>query len=104
MSFPPNISPKSFTLSAIILGYILIDDFTANEQNSIANWLMLVGQVLETNAAQQQLIHSRQQEGTTKTNNHFTNFNIEASNDELQLIKSAMNKMQLEIDKLIKEQ
>lgn len=45
-----NISPKAYTLSATIVGFLLIDDTTANEQNALGNWLMLVAQVLCTNA------------------------------------------------------
>lgn len=45
-----NISPKSYTLSAAIVGFLLIDDTNANEQNALGNWLMLVAQVLCTNA------------------------------------------------------
>ena len=46
----PNMEPKIFSLSAVIVGYLLIDDLTANEQNALGNWLMLVAQVLCTNA------------------------------------------------------
>ena len=40
MNLIPNISPKTFSASAIIVGYLLIDDLTANEQNALGNWLM----------------------------------------------------------------
>jgi hypothetical protein len=50
MSLIPNVPPESFTLSAIVIGYLLIDDTTANEQNALGNWLMLTAQVLCTNA------------------------------------------------------
>ena len=55
----PNIPPKLFTLSAVALGYLLIDDLTANEQNVVGNWLMLISQILITNAAAQALIERR---------------------------------------------
>lgn len=51
----PNIPPKVFTLSAVALGYLLIDDLTANEQNALGNWLMLTAQVLCTNALYKQV-------------------------------------------------
>ncbi len=51
----PNIPPKIFTLSAVALGYLLIDDLTANEQNALGNWLMLTAQVLCTNAFYKQV-------------------------------------------------
>ena len=42
----PNVPAKAFSLSAVIVGYLLIDDLTANEQNALGNWLMLTAQVL----------------------------------------------------------
>lgn len=60
----PNIPPKLFTLSAVALGYLLIDDLTANEQNALGNWLMLTAQVLCTNAFYKQV----QAERTTNQN------------------------------------
>ena len=50
MNLIPNIPPKLFSLSAVAVGYLLIDDTTANEQNALGNWLMLVAQILCTNA------------------------------------------------------
>ena len=55
----PNIPPKLFSLSAVAIGYILIDDTTANEQNALGNWLMLVAQVLSTNAFYRALMQER---------------------------------------------
>lgn len=59
MNFIPDIPPKLFTLSAIAIGYLLIDDTTANEQNALGNWLMLVAQVLCTNAFYKQVMAER---------------------------------------------
>ena len=55
----PNIPPKLFTLSAVAVGYILLDDATANEQNALGNWLMLVAQLLCTNAFYRQVREER---------------------------------------------
>lgn len=55
----PNMDPKVFSLSAVIVGYLLIDDLTANEQNALGNWLMLVAQVLCTNAFYKQVLSER---------------------------------------------
>lgn len=55
----PNVSAKSFTISAMVIGYLLIDDTTAEEQNALGNWLMLVAQVLCTNGFYKQLQNSR---------------------------------------------
>lgn len=55
MNLIPNIPAKAFSFSAIIVGYLLIDDLTANEQNALGNWLMLTAQVLCTNAFYKQV-------------------------------------------------
>lgn len=66
--FPPTANPRIYTLSAMIVGYLLIGDFTANEQNSIGNWLFTVGQILENNCAFQQLFEERISGNTINTN------------------------------------
>ncbi len=55
----PNIPPKIFSLSAVAVGYILLDDATAREQNALGNWLMLVAQLLCTNAFYRQVREER---------------------------------------------
>ena len=56
----PNIDPKLFSFSAVIVGYLLIDDMTANEQNALGNWLMLTAQVISTNAFYRQVLEERE--------------------------------------------
>ena len=48
MNFMKKLPPKVSTLSAVAVGYILLDDSTYVEQNAIGNWLMLIAQVLCT--------------------------------------------------------
>lgn len=67
MRIIPDVPPKLFTLSAIAVGYLLIDDTTANEQNALGNWLMLVAQVLCTNAFYKQVQAERQNPNTMKS-------------------------------------
>lgn len=54
-----DINPKAATFTGFLIGFILLDDLTVNEQNSLGNFLELVGQVLLANASQQALIQSR---------------------------------------------
>ena len=67
MRIIPDIPPKLFTLSAVAVGYLLIDDTTANEQNALGNWLMLVAQILCTNAFYKQVEAERQIPNTMKS-------------------------------------
>lgn len=80
MSLIPNISSNTFTLSAIIVGLLLVDDTTASEQNALGNWLMLVAQVLCTDAYYKQVQNERE------------NFNEEDTKTILKKMANAINK------------
>ncbi len=71
-SFPPNIHPTTYSLLAVAIALALVGDLNANEQNSLGNWFMLLGQYLATNASQQQLIEAR-------IENHNININSKKS-------------------------
>lgn len=66
----PNVDPKLFSFSAVIVGYLLIDNMTANEQNALGNWLMLTAQVISTNAFYRQVLEERE------NNNNMTKEHI----------------------------
>lgn len=59
MSLIPNVSSNTFTISAIVVGLLLIDDTTPSEQNALGNWLMLVSQILCTDAYYKQVLEER---------------------------------------------
>lgn len=44
-----------------VLGFALLGRLDYNQQNSLGSWLELIGQVLESNAAQGQLLQAQQQ-------------------------------------------
>ncbi len=81
----PNIPPKLFTLSAVALGYLLIDDLTANEQNALGNWLMLTAQVLCTNALYKQVEAERR--------NGPNNINIETLEKMIYALKKELEEL-----------
>ena len=56
-----TLNPKVSSAACILIGYLLMDDLTANEQNVVGNWLMLISQLLITNASAQALIERRVQ-------------------------------------------
>lgn len=116
----PNIPPKVFSLSAVVVGYILIDDATANEQNAIGNWLMLVAQVLSTNAFYRAVMQERGLEpvGSTETgrNNADTfsgmygqssgnvdtnsNSSSDENNETLEMLEKMIRALQIEVDNI----
>ena len=87
----PNVPPKLFSLSAVVVGYILIDDMTANEQNAVGNWLMLVAQILCTNAFYKQVMQER----------GFDN-NKNDSEQTIVMMQKMMDALQKEIDEIKK--
>ena len=99
MRLIPNVSPEAFSFSAVIIGYLLIDDTTANEQNALGNWLMLIAQVLCTNAFFQQVQAER---GNFNVQNNSQNVNSSnISNEEtIILLQKMVNYMQKEINDL----
>ena len=67
-NFPPNTDPHLYAVLAVTVGFACVGDYNANEQNSIGNWLILVGQYILTHAAQQQLIEARLENNNLNTN------------------------------------
>lgn len=92
MNLIPNIPPKLFSLSAVAVGYLLIDDTTANEQNALGNWLMLVAQVLCTNAFYKQVMQERGLDNKSKQTNE----------DTIIMMQKMMDALKKEIDELKK--
>ncbi len=90
MNIIPNVSPKAFSFSAVVVGYLLIDDLTANEQNALGNWLMLTAQVLCTNAFYQQVQQERLNQSTQ---------NI-SSEESIEMLKKMVNALNKEINNL----
>ena len=91
MNLIPNIPPKLFSLSAVTVGYLLIDDTTANEQNALGNWLMLVAQILCTNAFYKQVMQERSLNNTKSD-----------SEQTIVMMQKMMDALQKEIDEIKK--
>src|SRR5574344_1578404 len=110
MSLIPNVSPELFSFSAVAVGYLLIDDATANEQNALGNWLMLTAQVLCTNAYYQQVQAERNGQNSSNNTNNTNNTNYQnastftdSKNQEVLILLTKMvNAMQKEIDEIKK--
>ena len=108
----PNVPPKLFSLSAVVVGYILIDDMTANEQNAVGNWLMLVAQVLSTNAFYRAVMQERglePKESTETGRNNADTFSGSSSNsspgdtpdnETIVMLEKMVHAMQTEIDNI----
>jgi len=96
---------RAYTLSATIIGFLLIDDLTATEQNALGGWLMLVAQILQTNAFAQQNIEQKimgvpininskeaKNGGNPINNNYLNNNDIKTLKKNLEDIRKQLNK------------
>lgn len=108
--FPPNIDPQIFSWIACIVGSACVGDYTANEQNSFGNWLILVGQFVLTAAAQQTLIEARLESNNININSkeHKSGGSFYANNsksnqtqrDEVDFLLKAVENLQIELEKI----
>ena len=116
-NFPPNTDPHLFAMLAVTVGFASVGDYNANEQNSIGNWLILVGQYILTHAAQQQLIEARLENNNLNTNSKkhkngtggpFTDNELGKSNqtqrDEVEFLLDAVAKIEKELNNLKNQQ
>lgn len=94
MNLIPNVPAKVFSFSAVIVGYLLIDDLTANEQNALGNWLMLVAQVLSTNAYYKQVQAERGLDNQQKK--------APSPQETIEIMQKMMTAMQQEINNIKK--
>ena len=112
--FPPNLDPKIYNLSALIIGFSLIGNFSAAEQNAIGNWFITIGQALENTSAWQSMIESRIGGNTININSkkfkctgapYMDNEACTKSPGDIELdrIKKVICIMQEEIEKLQKK-
>ncbi len=108
-NFPPNLDPLTFSFLATLVGSACISDYSASEQNSIGNWLMLVSQFILTSAAQQQLIESRMDNYNLNINSsqakrggsaYTGNKSNQNQRDEVDLLLDAVLHLQKELENI----
>lgn len=111
-NFPPSANPHLYAMLAVTVGFSCVGDYNANEQNSIGNWLILVGQYILTHAAQQQLIEARLENFNININSreHKSGGSYYANNskssqtqrNEVDFLLEAVKKLQEELEALKK--
>ena len=73
-NFLNTLDPYEFTIIGVTSAFLIAPALNPNQQNSIGNWLEVVGQTLLTISAQQITV-SQAREGNTTSNGEFDNFN-----------------------------
>ncbi len=85
-----NIEPNSFATSAFLIGLILSQKLSLEEQDSIGNWLQLVGLTMQTYASQQITIDASKIDSKDKSN--------DGSN--IEKLKKTIKDIEEELDKI----
>lgn len=80
-----ELDPYTFTGSALVIGLILVNELSPNEQDSVGNWLQLVGLVMQTYASQVTTLE-------TNTSNEV----------DIENLKSSIDKISEELEKIKK--
>lgn len=83
---------KTYTLAALIIGYILIEELTVDEQNAVGNWLMTIGQILDGNAAIAQAIQNKI-DAKSQNNDNNNNGNNDAIINCIKEDKKTINEL-----------
>ena len=85
-----NIEPNSFATSAFLIGLILSQKLSLEEQDSIGNWLQLVGLTMQTYASQQITIDASKIDNKDKSND----------SSDIEKLKKTIKDIEEELDKI----
>ena len=85
-----NIEPNSFATSAFLIGLILSQKLSLEEQDSIGNWLQLVGLTMQTYASQQITIDASKIDNKDKSND----------GSDIEKLKKTIKDIEEELDKI----
>ena len=80
-----QIDPCTFTGSAVLIGLILAKELNYLEQDSVGNWLQLIGLTIQTYQSQQAVVD--QKNNTDQKDLDAVKRAIEKINEELKKIK-----------------
>ncbi len=85
-----NVGPYSFTTSAFLIGLLLAQELSIEEQDSIGNWLQLVGLTMQTYASQQITIDASKIDNKDKSND----------GSDIEKLKKTIKDIEEELDKI----
>lgn len=86
----PNMHPLTFTTSAVIVSYLLIDDLSMEEQAALGSWFNVVGDILSSSSSWLAVLQSR---NVIPSNDEINN-----DNDEIEMLKKSIEKIQKILD------
>lgn len=78
-----SLSPKIFTILSLLIALVLVEDLTSDEQNSLGNFLLSVGQDMLTYSTQASLLQSQK-------DNEDTLRRLEMIKEEIKLLEERL--------------
>ena len=85
-----NIEPNSFATSAFLIGLILSQKLSLEKQDSIGNWLQLVGLTMQTYASQKVTLDASKSDSKDKSN----------YSSDIEKLKKTIKDIEEELDKI----
>lgn len=85
-----NVGPYSFTTSAFLIGLLLVQELSIEEQDSIGNWLQLVGLTMQTYASQKVTLDASKSDSKDKSN----------YSSDIEKLKKTIKDIEEELDKI----
>lgn len=84
-----NASSLTFTTSAVIVSYILIEQLTVNQQEIIGGWFNIIGDILSASASWNSTLETQTNNMETQTNNNEDN--METLKKSIEKIEELLN-------------
>lgn len=88
-----NVGPYSFTTSAFLIGLLLVQELSIEEQDSIGNWLQLVGLTMQTYASQKLTLDVNNITNEDNTNKSDDVTNIDALKKTIKNIEDKLDEL-----------
>ena len=93
----PDIDAYSFTGTAIILGYLLTNEFNIDEQAALGAWFNVIGDILASNSAWANVMQTRYSDSEADDSNKTD------ESDGLTTVNEALDKLKKKIAELEKK-
>lgn len=82
-----NASSLTFTTTAVLVSYILVEQLTTNQQDIIGCWFNIVGDILSASASWNSAIEEQ-------LNDSQNNTNEQTNDDHLEVLKKSIEKIE----------
>lgn len=86
-----NASSLTFTTTAVLVSYILVEQLTTNQQDIIGGWFNIVGDILSASASWNSAIEEQLNDSQNNTNEQT---NEQTNDDHLEVLKKSIEKIE----------